>query len=250
MKKILKVLIVLLAIAILVLLAVSRYVDEKSDISRNIGGIWNGGPISTADYATITRSFEKYITMLNEKNYEDAYKMLFYEYKSYKDYETYYKEIIGKDYTAVYIEDIIRRTTYVYSIFLSNDEENLFILNQEETGFAVVPTTLIEYKELDKTIKKKNVVYKLKTISNYVDKYEIELELTNNTNKSINLSSIKLKNNAKLIKGDITQVSLEPKKTKTLKITYKTHLDFPTAIEITRYIENKKTDEKYILQID
>ena len=243
MKKILKVLIVLLLIAILVLLAVSR---------------WNGGPISTADYATITRSFEKYIALLNEKNYEDAYEILFYEYKSYKDYEAYYKEISSKNYTDVYIKDIIRRTTYVYSIFLSNNEENLFILNQEETGFAIVPTTLIEYKELDKTIKKKNVVYKLKSISNYVDKYEIELEITNNTNKSINLPSIKLKNNAKLIKGDITQVTLESKETKTLKITYKTDKageitvtgSFPNAIEITRYIENKKIDEKYILQID
>lgn len=250
MKKIIKVLMVLLVIAILIAITLSRYVEERLNISREIGTIWNGGPISTTNYVTIIKNFEKYIALLNEKNYEEAYKMTFYEYAKFKDYESYCSEMNNKDYSDVYVKNIIRRTIYVYSIFLSNEEENLFILNQDETGFAVVPTTLIEYKTTNKSMKKRNVEYKLKNIANYINKYEAEIEIKNNTKETINISKVKLKNNAKLIDGDISSILVAPKETKNIKVKFETHIDFPNAIEISRYIEKKNANETYIITID
>ena len=88
MKKTIKVLIVLICVGIFINITLSRYIAENSDISRLIGSEYQGGKISTVNYARISRNFNYYLECLKNGKYETAYKMLFYNYRLYKDYES------------------------------------------------------------------------------------------------------------------------------------------------------------------
>ena len=106
MKKIAKILIILIIIGLLINITLSRYVEEKSDISRKIGSIWSGGPISTYNYYTISKNFEYYISFLKNEDYESAYKFLPYEYRQYKNYDNYVEDARKINYTKFQVKEI------------------------------------------------------------------------------------------------------------------------------------------------
>ena len=89
MKKIIKILLSLILILAFLNITLSRYSDEMSDISRRLGNKITGGTISARDYARISELYKKYIEALKIKDYETAYNFLSYEYKQYKDYESF-----------------------------------------------------------------------------------------------------------------------------------------------------------------
>ena len=117
MKKVNKILILLILIGIFIIITLSRYVASESDISRKLGEIWSGSQISTYNYRVISKNFEHYVSILKEKNYEEAYKYLPYEYKQYKDFDNYIKDMEKIDYNDFQVINIIKRTENMYSIY-------------------------------------------------------------------------------------------------------------------------------------
>ena len=255
MKKIIKVLIFLILICIVLNITLSRYVEEKSDISRRLGNVWTGAQISTYNYAAISKNFELYKNCILKEDYENAYKFLSYEYKKYKSIEEYINAIQDIHINEFEISKIIRRTEKMYSITLTNGNseviENLMIFNEDNTSFSIVPETFIEYKEYNKKIKKKKVEYELVSTVNHIDKFVASINITNlSKSEVINISDIELvKNDVKHISGNLNEVEINPNETKNITIEFKTYIAFPEKLEITRYIEKKEKTEKYTFDL-
>lgn len=254
MKKIMKTLIILIIIALFILITFSKFADQKAAMENNIGNVWTGGPISTVNYATITKIYSKYLEFIKNEEYENAYKMLSYAYTEFKDYDTFISEINTYNYKNAYIEEIIRRTDYVYSIILNSDDvkkENLLIFNNENTHCTIRPETFLEHNLINEIIKKKKVEYELIDTVNYIDKFVVNIKITNLNKKDIvKISNIKLVNGGENINSNLNVISLNPEETKTLTVEFETYIDFPSRLEITRYIEKKDSKESYMFNLE
>ena len=256
MKKIIKVLLLLILICIIASLILSRYIEEKSDISRKLGNVWSGGEISTYNYATILKNFEYYLKILEKEEYKIAYKLAPYEYERYKLYDDFVEDAKKINYSEVQILEILKRTEKMYSIIFKTKTvekmEYLMTFNEENNAFTITPETFLEYTEFSKTIKKKKVAYELVNTTNYLEKYVATIKITNLSKKeNVNISNISLiQNDVKNIKGNINSVQLEPEETKIITVEFETYIDFPNKIEISRYLEEKEKTEKYIFNIE
>lgn len=254
MRKITKTLIILILIGLFIIVSFSKYAEEKNDISNKIGNVWTGGQISTVNHATISRAFNKYLEYLKNEQYEEAYRMLSYDYTVYKDYETFLNEIKGVNYENARIEDIIRRTDFVYSIIINTDDtkkENLLIFNAENTAYSIRPETFLEHKDVGEELKKRNVKYEVVDTVNYIDKFIANINITNlNKKDSIKISDIKLINGDEHISGNINDIVLNPQESKMISVEFETYIDFPNQIEISRYIEKKDSSETYIFNLE
>lgn len=256
MKKIVKLLISLILICIVLNIILLRYIDEKSDISKRIGSKWTGGQLSTYNYLAIRNNFEYYISYLTNEDYETAYKYAPYTYKAYKSYEEFLEDIKNISFEDVQVTDIIRKTQRLYTINFNtkNKEELEFIMifNEENDAFSVTPGTFLEYKELNQKIKKKNVEYKLIDTTNYLDKYIANIEITNNSKKdTVNILEINLRqNDVKKVKGNISNIEIQPNESQNITVTFETDIYFPNKIEISRHIEKNDKEEKYVFNIE
>ena len=255
-KKLPKILIVLILAGIALNIMLTRYIKEESDISSKLGQKWNGGQVSLYNYRAITKNFEYYINYLKNKDYKSAYKLVGHEYKTYKDLENFSQEMAKIEYEDLQIVSVIQRTKNMYSIIYKTKSheklENLMVFNEENTSFKITPETFLEYKEYEEAIKKKNVKYELLNTINYIDKYIANIRITNLGKKeSVNISNIELvQSDVKHIKGNITDLKINPEETKTITVEFKTYIDFPNKIEISRYIEKKDKTEVCILNIE
>ena len=257
MKKLPKILIILIITGIVLNILLSRYIERESDISRKLGPIWNGGQVSMYNYRAISKNFEYYIYHLKNKDYEKAYNLVGYGYKLYKDFETYVEDVEKVNYEELQITNVIQRTKYMYSIIYSTKSteniENLMIFNEENTAFTIMPEPFLEYKEYEERIKKKNVEYELLNTINYIDKYIVNLKITNFDKKeSVIISNVELvQNNVKHIKSNIKEdIKVAPGESKNIALEYETYIDFPNKIELSRQLEKTKKIETYILNIE
>lgn len=255
-KKLPKILIILILVAIVLNIMLSRYIKEESDISRKLGPTWNGGQVSIYNYRAITKNFDYYINHLKNKDYESAYKLVGHEYKTYKDFETFVKDVKNINYEDLQIINVIQRTKYMYSIIYSSKSheklENLMIFNEENTSFTITPETFIEYREYEESVRKNNVKYELVNTINYIDKYVANIKITNlSKKKEVNISNIELvQNDIKHIKSNLKDIKINPEESKNITVEFETYIDFPNKIEISRYIEKKDKIEVCILNIE
>ena len=255
MKKIAKILIVLICIGIFLNITLSRYVEESSDISGKLGSKYTGGVISTVNYARISQNFEFYLSLLKAEDYEGAYKVLPYNYTSYKTYEDFCGEVKGINYESATIKSITKKTANLYSLIVkieNSEKEFLMLFNTENTSFSIIPETFLEHKTLEESIKKKKVKYEVVDTINYVDKFVANIQIENLSSKdTIKISGINLvKENGKIIKGNI-ELPLEvgPNETKSMALEFETDIDFPIQIEFLREFEKKGLVEKYTIDI-
>ncbi len=251
MKKIFKILLCLICIGIFIIITFSRYADEKSDISRKIGNKVSGGTISTIEHARISRVHEEYINMLKLGDYETAYNLFSYNYKQFKDYKTFITDVSKLNLEEIAIEEIIKRTENMYSVILNNGDENLIILNDKKNRFVLIPEPFLEYKELNKSLKKKSVKYDILSTTNYVDKFILSMQITNLSKKeAINIIDVKLNDDGtRLINSDFEGLILQPLETKQILIECDTDINIPKKVEISRKFEKKNSIETYSIDI-
>ena len=254
MKKIVKILLTLIIIGIFLNITLSRYVEEKSDVSRRIGDKLNGGTMSTSEYAKILEVYEEYTNNLKSGDYEKAYSFLSYEYKQYKTYEDFLKEIKDLNYENIKIEEIIKRTEKMYSVIINEDDikkENLIIYNSETLKCFIVPEPFLEHNVLNKNLKKKNVEYEVIDTINYIDKFVVNMKITNLSKKdSVCISKFEIINDdGKNISSNLEKLKLEPLEERIVTVTFNTYIEFPNQIRISRLIEKKNLTESYLLDI-
>lgn len=255
MKKLGKILIVLIIIGIFLNIAISRYIVEKNNISRKLGQVTTGGSISTVNYVNICKNMEFYLTILRNKNYEDAYKVLPYFYTEYKSFSDYVKENEIIDYNKVFIKNVMQRAQNLYSIYLDveeNEREYLLLLSNQNTSFSVIPEPFLEYNVIDRSIKRKKVKYEIIDTTNYVEKFVVNINVANlSKNDEVKLSDIKLiKESGKYINtNNEFPIEIKPNEEIYLKLEFDTNIDFPKQIEISREFEEKNIIEKYSIEL-
>ena len=67
------------------------------------------------------------------------------------------------------------------------------IFNSDNTSFTITPETFLEYKEYKEKLKKNKTEYELLSTVNFVDKYIVNLRITNLDKKEVvNISDISL----------------------------------------------------------
>lgn len=254
MKKITKILIVLLVILIAVYITFLKYVDTKADIGTRIGNKLYGGALSTVEFAKITKVYGKYLEMIKNGEYENAYSICSYKYRNYRDYEYFLEKIKNENIETYELKDINKLTEYMYLIVLNDGQKelkNLVIYIPSTAKYQIVPETFLEHKEVNKKIKKKNVTYEILETSNYTDKFLVKVRITNESKKeSANISSIKLvREEYRSIYGNLKSVSLSPLEEKILEIEFETSIEFPNAIEFSRNFSNG-TSKTYTIEFE
>lgn len=253
-KKIIKILFSLICIGIAFNILFSRYVEEKSDISRKIGNEVSANTMTTREYVNVTEAYGKYMDYIKSGNIEEVYNLFLYDYKQHKDYETYFKEISMRNYNDAEISEVIKRTNNMYSIILNVEDEkieNLVIYDEDNSKYYIVPENLLEYNVLNKVIEKKKVSYEIVDTLNYIDKYVANIRITNlNQKKSITISEINLSSDGrKDIKSNLKQVELAPLESKDIVVEFETYIDFPDKIKISRVINEKNIVETYEIEL-
>ncbi len=250
MKKSLKLFLIIDIILLVVVITLPRYVSQKADVSRKLGEAWSGGTISVNEYRMLTKLMTEYLEAVKSGSPEEAYRFLSGYYKKYQDFDTYSAKILSYQGVEYWIEDVIPVTKNLYEIdvHLGNEKVQYLLMYMDKT-FFVVPEPLIEYREYQNTIYKKNqLAIELQSTFNYVDSYQVNLVITNKSKKdSLEIHSFKLYADGLLPKeGDIVSVSVLPQEEKNLLISFDTHLSFPSTLEISYFVNGK--DKTY--QID
>lgn len=255
-KKVSKTLISLMIILIVVLVTFLNYAEQKEDVSQKIGNKIYGGTISTIDFAKIVKVYNTYNEMLKNGEYQEAYNALSYEYMQYKDYENFLKDIKNNEITiADEILDIRQLTAYMYMITVNAGEtqfQSLIIYNPNSAKYHVVPNTLLEHKEINKKIKKDNVVYEILETNNYIDKFVLNMKIINLDKKNTaEIDNIKLNRNngLRMIKGNISNIELKPLEEKNISIEFETDIDFPKEIEISRTFLKNNSIKTYSVNL-
>ena len=255
MKKIIKILLILICIGIFILVTLTRYVEKEFDVSSRFGKVLSGGVMSTKEYAMINDAYTIYIDNLKSGDFEKAYTFLSYEYKQYKTLDDFLIENLEKDFSSINVSQIIKRTDRLYSVILTDGEkqfENMILYNPETARCFIIPDTFIEKKILENKIKEKSVEYTIKETVNYLNKYTVDLEISNLSKKDtviiddveLILEDGKVKKDG--IKGSIT---IMPETTKNIVVEYDTYIEFPIGINVLRKMNNEKI-KTYLIEID
>ena len=112
-----------------------------------------------------------------------------------------------------------------------------------------MPEPFLEYKEFNKKIKKKKVIYELVNTTNYINKYIANINITNQSEDSIKIN-INLNGETGWHKeGNIKNISIAPNETKNLNIEFETYIDFPSQIEVIKSIDGNDKIEKYAFNL-
>lgn len=252
MKKIIKTLIIFIIISIFIFITLSMYIAEKMDVSQKIGGKLYGGIISTAEFSKISNVYNKYIEMINNGEFQEAYGVLSYEYKNYRDYEYFLKNVVTQNLNLFRITQINKITEYAYLIkLISEDSEidNLVIFNPDTAKYQIVPDTFLEHREVNQKIKKSKVTYEIIDTINYADRFIVNIKILNqNKKENVEISNIKLiREGARSIKGDKNNILISPLEEKLLTLEFETDIDFPTGVEISRVFLNNKSSRTYTI---
>lgn len=253
-KKIIKILFSLICVGIAFNILLSRYVEQRLDISRKIGNKVSANTMTTREHVNVTEAYGKYMNYIVSGDIEEAYDFFLYDYKQHKDYETYLKEISIHNYDDMEVEQVIKRTDNMYSIIINvGDEknENLVIFNEKNSKYYIVPENLLEHKVLNKKVEKRKVSYEIIDTLNYVDKYVANIRITNlNKKKSITISEINLSSDGrKDVKSNLRQFDLDPLESKDIIVEFETYIDFPERIKISRTIKEKNIIETYAIDL-
>lgn len=254
MKKIIKILLTLICIGIFAYITLSGYVDEKTDVSRRVGNKINGGTMSTTEYAAVSEAYGIYMDYLKSGDYATAYSFLSYEYKQYKTIEEFLNEIKEIKIDNVEVKEIRKMTDKLYSVIIDDgdgEKENMVIFNSDSIRFFVVPDTFIEHKVVNGKLKKKNVQYEVIDTINYIDKFVVNMKITNISKKdSAYISKIELKNDGKKeTDGSLIGFKLAPLESKEVTVEFETYIEFPNQIKISRTIKENDLVETYFIDI-
>lgn len=256
MKKVTRTLIFVIIVLIVVLFTFLNYADKKSDVSKKIGNKIYGGTISTIDFAKVVKVYNLYNEMLKNGEYQSAYDALSYEYRQIKDYDTFLNDIKNKSIVATdNISEVRQLTDYTYmvtSIVNENEVQSLIIYNPSTARYQIAPEAFIEHQNSNRKIKKDKAIYEVFETNNYVDKFVLTMKITNLDKKNtLTINDIKLDRDdgLKKIRGDFVGLKLAPLEEKELIIEFKTDIDFPQAIEISRTSLKDGSIKTYTLEL-
>lgn len=255
MKKIIKAMIILILVLVLVCVTFSKYASNKMNVAQKIGSKLYGGTISTAEFSKISNVYGKYVEMIKNGEFQEAYNVLSYEYKNYRDYNYFLENVVSKNIDSFKIKEINKMTEYVYAVTLNSDEneiKNLVIYNPNTAKYQIVPDTFLEYKEIKQKIKKSKVTYEIFDTINYTDKFVVNIKILNQSKKeNVKISNIKLaREDARSIKGNKTDILISPLEEKYLTVEFETDIDFPIGIEISRVFLNNDSSKTYTIYFE
>ncbi len=248
MRKLMKFLIVFLAVITFVTITLKQFTDEKFGMASTqelIGTEYSGGEALTVRENLILKAaVDAYVQAIHSGDIEKAYAYVYPEYKEIvliDAFEAKIKEIGAENFVIEDLE-IVQETDKLFSFHVTIKNENklhiLMIL--DEKNYYLVPEPFLEYNVVNDEITKKGVTYTLKGYQVDLERCIFDMTLTNSKDEEVKIEGVKMITSDmgayKALNGEMT---LQPSETKNVSFIVETHIDFPSALEITRNDDEK-----------
>ena len=119
----------------------------------------------------------------------------------------------------------------------------------DEKNYYLVPEPFLQYNSVNEEITKKGVTYALNGYQVDLERCIFDMTLTNSKDEEVKIEGVKMltldMGSYRALNDEIT---LQPNETKNVSFIIETHIDFPTALEITRN-DNEKM-RVYTFELD
>lgn len=202
-KKIFKILLTLIFVMVILIYIINKYVIADIPISERIGTAT--GTSITIQESTYVKAYSttKYFLLLEQKDYESAYKMLTDEYKAYMPYEKYLENIKNFDYDNQGVKSVKQISQYGYIVNIENKdtkEKNNYLVYMNDLNnktFTISPDGFVYYDTKERKNETSIMKAVLKSYLIFEDKIEFKLTLKNKTSEDIVIDDIR----AELTKG-------------------------------------------------
>lgn len=242
-KKLVKFLLILIAILTFVTITFKQFADETlgiKNIQTMIGAEYSGGEALTVKENLILRAAaDAYIQTIHSGDLNRAYASLLPKYKEIVSKEVYSEAIekIGTEnfvIESISIEQLAEKL-FAFHLTIKNDNNLELLLVLDGENYYIVPEPFLEYNEVNKAIKKDGVEYTLKNYQVDVDRCIFDMTLKNTKNEAVEIIEVKMKNQNDGVYYALNQeITLEPNETKDISFLVETRLDFPTQLQIIR----------------
>ena len=248
MKKLMKFLIVFLVVITFVTITLKQFTDDNFGMASTqelIGAEYSGGEALTIRENLILKAaVDAYIQAIYSGDIETAYSYVYPEYKEIVLIDTFKAKIneIGNENFVIKELEIVQETDKLFSfhITIKNESKLHILMILDEKNYYLVPEPFLEYKSVNEEITKKGVTYTLKGYQVDLERCIFDMTLTNAKDEEVKIEGVRM------ITSDIGsyrslngEMTLQPNETKDVSFIIETHIDFPTALEITRNDDEK-----------
>ena len=247
-KALKKAVLLMLGILIVVLFlnsTISDFEESKTDIKSRIGEKVNGGELSISEYIMLCeKTIGIYLSAGKSGDFNKTYSLLTPEYREVVSFEDYVESVKDIKFDTAYIGEIeiITPSLYQANVTYSGDVNQEYLILLEEKGYSIIPDNFLVYEEVNKEIKKKNVIYQLVSYEVYADKCIFNCIVTNNRREEIVISKALMQDDRKVSLETTLQEKIAPGESKKISIPIESKVFVPTIFELTR-----ETDEKYMM---
>lgn len=257
LKKLMKFLFIFLVVLTFVTITLRQFAEENFGMGTTkelIGTEFSGGEALTVRENLILKAaIDAYVQAIYSGDIEKAYAYVYPEYKEIVTLDAFKTKIneIGCENFVVEKMEIEQETDKMFSfhITIKNDNKLHVLMILAEENYFLVPEPFLEYKTVNEEITKKGVTYTLKGYQVDLNRCVFDMTLTNTTDKEVKIEGVKMitadLGSYRALNGAMT---LQPNETKNISFVSETHIDFPTALEITRN-DNEKI-RVYTFELD
>ena len=210
-----------------------------------IGTEYSGGEALTVRENLILKAaVDTYIQAIYSGDIERAYSYVYPEYKEIVLLEAFEAKIneIGTENFIIQNLEIVQETDKMFSfnVTIKNDNKLQILMILDKENYYLIPEPFLEYNTVNEEITKKGVTYTLNGYQVDLERCIFDMTLTNAKDEEVKIEGVKM------ITSDIGSyralngaMTLQPNETKDVSFIIETHIDFPTALEITRNDDEK-----------
>ncbi len=244
-KKLVFILFCVLMVVLFLNATISDFEESKTDIQTRIGQKTTGGELSISEYIMLCeKTIGIYLSAGKSGDFNKTYSLLTPEYREVITFEDYVESVKNIEFDTAYIEkiDILTPNLYQANVIYSGDLLQEYMILLEENGYSIILDKFLMYKDINKEISKKNVVYQLVSYEVYADKCIFNCVVTNNRKEDVIISSARMQDERGVDLETELNYVVAPGESQKISISIDSELFIPSILELTR-----ETDEKYMM---
>lgn len=244
-KKLVMMLLGLLIVVLFLNHTISDFEESKTDIQTRIGQKTTGGELSISEYIMLCeKTIGIYLSAGRSGDFNKTYSLLTPEYREVISFEDYVESVKNIEFDTAYIEkiDILTPSLYQANVIYSGDVNQEYLILLEEDSYSIILDKFLLYKDVNKEIKKKNVIYNLVSYEVYADKCIFNCIVTNNRKEDVIISSARMQDERGVDLETELNYVVAPGESQKMSISIDSDLFIPSILELTR-----ETDEKYLM---